>query len=793
MQIYDLAKIPEELLSTVGGKAKGLYELNKYGFNVPKGFILIDANCEADFEQAYEYYKKTGLDKVAVRSSATIEDGVNFSNAGQYETILNVSGKEKFITAIKDCLSSLGNYRSQTYSKMFLNDLNNKMTIVVQEMVNAECAGVLFTKDPMNKKALLIECVKGLGESLVSGEATAEPYRIIDGKIEFPENPTLTEEEVKSLYEAGKKAEEVFKMPMDMEWAKDKKGNIRYLQARPITVNEEDDVTIDEFNYKNDITDQTITTCNVGEMLSTAVTPLSLSSSVYCLDHGMRTMMVKIHAVKKLEDLPEYCCITPFKNHMFFNQTTNYINAYRVAGMAKKTTDISICGRELTEYPDKFENYSSNFVRIYNLFAHFLPFITSNKTAVNGINKVVEDCKFDYDDTLEGLYKQTQDKFHFMEEAFFFHYASSFFSGAASSGIINKLDKAIDDPNVVQSLLSGVLTNVSGIESAKIVNMMKELASLIVEDNKDAKNLTKEQLANYLENCTGKVKESFDNFMKCNGHRGINESELRLDCWQDNLVSFAETLKSTILSVGKEEAVKTKDWTDYQDEILTYFKKSKAKSIKKMIEKARLGAWTREYTKSHSIYIVSMFRKAYRTIAKMLVEKSLLPDTDLIYFLTKEEIGELIGGNKTLVKKAMKRRRLYPQQCSFKYEEIYCGEPTPIVEEEGMIDKSDLQGIPASPGIVTGKVKIIKTVEDANNLKEGEIMVVSITDVGWTPYYALASGLITEIGSCLSHGVVVAREYGLPTIVNCREIMRAVKDGDEIIMDGGKGTVVIKK
>jgi len=173
-----------------------------------------------------------------------------------------------------------------------------------------------------------------------------------------------------------------------------------------------------------------------------------------------------------------------------------------------------------------------------------------------------------------------------------------------------------------------------------------------------------------------------------------------------------------------------------------------------------------------------------------MVEKGILPDKDLIFFVTKEEIGELIKGDKTLVKKAMKRRRLYPIQCSLRFEEVYCGKPVPI-KDDVTLDKSDFQGTPASPGIVTGKARVIRTVEDANKLQEGEIMVVSLTDVGWTPYYCLASGLITEIGSCLSHGVVVAREYGLPTIVSVKDIMHSIKDGDVITMDGTKGTVTL--
>jgi len=792
MKIYDLSSIPQEQLASVGGKARGLNQLTNFGFNVPGGFILVDANGSQDYEEAYKYYESKNLGKVAVRSSATIEDGANFSNAGQYETFLNVSTREEFINAVKDCIDSLGNFRSQVYSKTFLNgegESENKMTVVVQKMVDAKCAGVLFTKDPMNPKAVLIECVNGLGESLVSGTQTAEQYKVEEGKILENSNQILSEQDVLSLYQSALKAEKEFGMPMDMEWAMDQEGHIFFVQARPITVSAEDEVTINEFDYKVDVTDQTITTCNVREMLSTAVTPLTMSTSVFGLDYGMRKMMEKNHSIKHVDDLPPYSCITPFYNNMFFNQTTNYIIAYRIAGTSKESTDVVICGRVLEEFPDKFSDPSPQIVRLARM-AYFLPYILSNKKAINGMQKVMDNFHFNYDDTLEGLYKQTEDNFEYLKEAWFCHYCSSYFSGAASMMASSALTKQLGDYNKASFLLSGALTNIEGIESAKIVDMMKDLGKCIVKNNPDAVNYDKEQLADYIRNATGEVKERYDNFMKVNGHRGINESEMRVKCWGDDLVGFCEALKGSLISIDKEEIVKTKDWTDYVDEIMSMVKRSKRKSIKSQILKARTGAWTREHTKSRCIQVTNGFRKAYNLIAEKMVEKGILPDKDLIFFVTKEEIGELIKGDKTLVKKAMKRRRLYPIQCSLRFEEVYCGKPVPI-KDDVTLDKSDFQGTPASPGIVTGKARVIRSVEDANKLQEGEIMVVSLTDVGWTPYYCLASGLITEIGSCLSHGVVVAREYGLPTIVSVKDIMHSIKDGDVITMDGTKGTVTL--
>lgn len=786
MKIFGLSEIPKSLLAEVGGKAKGLHELISFSFPVPEGFVLIDAKHE-DEAAALARYKESGLGKVAVRSSATAEDGVNFSGAGQYETVLGVDGEEAFVSAFHQCVSSLGNERSKKYSETFLADGENKMNVVVQQMVDAKFAGVLFTKDPLEKKGVLIECVQGLGESLVSGTQSSQQYRVAE-TISMPENAWLDEETVALLADYAKKAAKLFGMEMDMEWAIDESGKILFLQARPITVTD-DGVTVSEFDYPHDVTDYTITTCNVREMMPTAVTPLTLSTSMYCLDYGMRKMMAKNHAVKRVEDLPPYACITPFYNNMFFNMTTNYINAYRVAGTCKETSDIVICGRVLDEFPDKFADYSSNFVRVKNLF-HFLPFVLSDKIAKNGMDETIVKINFNYDDTAEGLYKQTNDLFPFLQDVFFYHYCSSYYSGAASMSAIKGLGKYYPDANELNALLSGALTNIDGVESAQIINMMKALVGAILEEYPNAKSYSKEELASVISSSTGKIKAAYDEFMEKNGHRGVRECELRINCWSDDLIGFCDSLKGVVATYGQDEGKKTKDWTEYLEQLLSPVKKSKRKSLRNLVMRARNGARCREYTKSRCMLAVSRYRKAYRLIAEKLVERSLLPEADLLFFLTKEEVGKLIAGDKTLVKKAMKRRRLYPVQCAMRFEEVSCGKPIPIQEtpKEG---ESSFRGIPASPGIVSGKVRIVNTLEDANSLQEGEIMVAACTDVGWTPYYCLAAGLITEIGSCLSHGVVVAREYGLPTVVNARNILHSVKNGDVIRMDGSTGNVTV--
>ena len=167
MQIYDLFSIPEEMLTEVGGKAKGLYLLHKAGLHVPRGFIVCDIQTDEDIEKAGEYYDQNHFTNVAVRSSAKGEDGKDFSFAGQFSSFLNIQDVTAVKKAIKDCMQSLQNETAQAYAGVFLHTRPSKMTVIVQEFINATKAGVGFSSDPMGKSYhYLVEAAEGWGENL---------------------------------------------------------------------------------------------------------------------------------------------------------------------------------------------------------------------------------------------------------------------------------------------------------------------------------------------------------------------------------------------------------------------------------------------------------------------------------------------------------------------------------------------------------------------------------------------------------------------------------------------------
>jgi pyruvate,water dikinase len=210
-----------------------------------------------------------------------------------------------------------------------------------------------------------------------------------------------------------------------------------------------------------------------------------------------------------------------------------------------------------------------------------------------------------------------------------------------------------------------------------------------------------------------------------------------------------------------------------------------------MVPTARKAVARREITKGLSIKMVDKIRKAYQHLASGLVNDGLLDDTDQIYFLTHEELGSLISDHLPAWKiKADRRRQLLAETDKLVFEEVSFGIPEPLEHEMAIETREgQLAGIPVSSGVVEASVRIIHTIEDAEQLLEGEIMVASFTDIGWTPYFSIISGLITEIGSPLSHGAVVAREYGIPAVVAVKGARRFLQNGDRIRLDGEKGLI----
>jgi len=802
MEIHDLSDIPASRYPSVGGKAKGLHALSVAGLNIARGFVVTDIENEDDIEKVADFYMESGLDLVAVRSSAIGEDGIDFSNAGQYSSFLNIAGKEQLKTAVVNCINSLNNITAASYASHFKKADSSRMSVIIQQMIHAEKAGVCFTHDPMTgSKNVLIEAVPGLGEQLVSGSTTGRQYLIPMEEL-YSENTTDglryaidVEEELLSIRELeiiSKQAVTVSRyldMPLDTEWAIDKKGQLYWLQARPITTLNEPG--IDELDVSLDIDNNIITNCNISEMLPGAVTPLSLSTSVNAIDYGMRKMFVSVGVYKNLDEIPPTSCILSVCNNLFINLTSIYKMADCVLGANRDAVELSLCGRVLDgiKRPDKKK--TNILVKINNGRKYFVFLLSKNK-AYKEIKELAQSFVISQLDNPEKLYTEIDKSLNVLSHAFWLHYITSGHSGSMTSALYMILNANLADNKEIRSIMASVLENIDDIESVDILRSLRKLARLLLLENPSIAELSGSDILNYIKASNGEVKKAYDSFIIRHGHRAIREAEIRSRGWSRDETSLMNYLRSVLIS-GGEELQKNSTVNRNITDLLSKYKGFKKILLDNMIRQSRASVKNREFSKSMCIKVLDQFKIAYANIGKQLVQLGILPDEDLIYFLQHKEISQLIyEKNTVLVKKALARRRLLSEQQILKFQEVYTGKPKPVgVSTQKLEGGTVLNGLPGSRGLAEGTARVVRSIEDANKLKKGEIMIAAFTDIGWSPYYCLIGALVTEIGSVLSHGVVVAREYALPLVANVTSATQLIRTGDRLVVDGTKGTVTI--
>ncbi|MBQ3914790.1 MAG: hypothetical protein II692_05335, partial [Paludibacteraceae bacterium] len=423
MKIYQLGRLPGEIYASVGGKAKGLDLLLRHEFNVPKGFVITDID-KIDEDAVYQAFDALGATKVSVRSSASNEDQAAASNAGQYETFLFVDRKH-LIESVRKCVASLDAQRVKGYAEHF--DLRRgTMNIVVQQMIDSDKAGVLFTASPTNGSALLIEAVSGQGENLVSGQVTAHRYEISRKNYRPCADDLLSENEIRQLYDIGKQIRTTFGEEKDIEWAIHN-GNLYLLQMRPITT---EIIDIEEFDRDEDLSGHLFTKRNVGEMMPGAVTPLTLSTAVKAIDYGMRYMLYKAGAYASPDEEAPLKLISSFSGHLFFDMNLLY-NMNAKVGMADpQSMNLSIMG-EYHDYPPIEAPFANPITRGINT-VKFFRYVLSGHSAMKSFDELLTRVHFEDTNSYRKLYKSIDANIALLDESLIYHYASSSYSGSAS-------------------------------------------------------------------------------------------------------------------------------------------------------------------------------------------------------------------------------------------------------------------------------------------------------------------------------------------------------------------------
>lgn len=792
----EIKSLEQAIERNTGGKARGLQKLMNLGLNVPKGFVIVLPKEETlNAETLKQHLRGLGSGRKVVRSSAVSEDGEHASFAGQYESFLGLNTQDEIMDAIKKCIKSAGSQRVSEYSKNRSDSMIAEgflTSVIIQNMIEASISGVLFTANPVNgrRDKILINAVRGLGETLMAGHEDATQYEVFKSGKNIADlvrkKPLLNEQQIHVLLETALAAEDSLGYPLDMEWTIDQEGTIFWLQARPVTALPA--IHFNQLDTKPESRDQIWTLGNVGEMLPGAITPLTFSVSGYAIEEGMYLFAKAARAFRGQYHGWRYLQL--FYNRLFFNVTNLYDFTRNVWQNEKSNVELSIIGEILPG--DKVAFESLLMVRVINFLRQMALLSGSSKMEKKLLKMAASYC-IEHSDDAHKLYSSLCTARTDMTRAFYMHYICSAQSGTVYSAIISILTGNKRKPEAEDhSLATALVSDIQNVESADAVSSLDLLANLINKDSGIRKAIiseSNEDALKILNEDQGEIGQCFLRFMDRHGHRCVKESELREKTWSDDPAKLMGILREKVrLNVSSK--VKPQRAPDFSSN-LQKLSLAKRVIIKSMAGSARKGVARRENTKSASIRILHRIRCEYRHLAGLLVRQELLDDEDQIFFLTHDEIGMMISDRSQSWKSVCNARR--QQQALLEelvFDDVIYGIPEPReTQENQFLDQDALHGIPVSRGSVTGPVRIVNSLEEANQLQKGEIMIASFTDVGWSPYFTLISGLVTEIGSPLSHGAVVAREYGIPAVVSVKGARQMLKTGDIITLNGDKGSI----
>jgi len=780
--------IPLEAISSeaVGGKAEGLVRLLSYGFDVPSGFVVIGATPQRLPDDLDEHYHRIGAGKVAVRSSAIGEDSGEASFAGQYETVLNVEGPAALRAAIKDCLRSAENARALAYRAGRAGRADLPMNVVVQQMVDARAAGVLFTVNPVNARRdqVVVDAVAGLGETLVGGHAAPDHWLLArDGATLTSEvqggEPVLSRPELTLLLDGALRAEARYGAPLDLEWAIDQSGAIRWLQARPVTGLPADPNELDTDPNPLDV----YTWCNIGEMMPGAVTPLTYSVTGRGIDIGMQRAYRAMGAKVPPGEGVRY--VGMFYGHLFINLTTLAELGARVAGSTKSQMCIAVCGRDVAEVADP--EPASKITRAINGVRYFAILIAAPKHR-RALDSLLRNLDLPKLGNAQRLYRAIDESLPQLWKAYQLHLFSSASSGALSPILLGILAKGREPTQAHHAQVATMLAGARDVESADIAEGVERIVTLLCESSNAeqafASSDPETALAWLCSTDAGKAGEEFARYLDRHGHRAVRELELRQKEWAVDPAPLIASLQSGLRA-------RLQHGTPHRPKPVLGSSTVEQPFIRRLLPLAHAAIRSREHTKSALVVATTRFKHAYRALGSQMAKEGLLPDQDAVFFLTHQELGQLLGGRRELSELAQSRRRVIDFQMPLHFPQIFRKRPEPLRHEPIEGDGGVLVGKPVSRGVVTGRARVAETLEEAAALQAGEILIAPITDVGWTPYFSLIAGLATDVGSAVSHGAVVAREYGLPAVVNLRVATSRFQTGDVVTLDGDLGTLAL--
>ncbi|MFC5468217.1 phosphoenolpyruvate synthase [Cohnella suwonensis] len=782
---------------------------------------IMEAEIPSDVTKAVaRYLSRFGEEHAyAVRSSATAEDLPYASFAGQQDTYLSIIGKEMILQHISKCWASLFTDRAVIYRMQNGFDHSQVyISVVVQRMVFPQASGILFTADPItsNRKLLSIDAGFGLGEALVSGLVSADCYKVREGEIvdkriatkklaiygrqeggtetkqidpDQQKSQTLTDQQIVQLARIGRQIEAYFGHPQDIEWCL-ADDTFYIVQSRSIT-------TLYPIPEENDQENHVYVSVGHQQMMTAPMKPLGLSFFLLTTPAPMRKAGGRL-----------FVDVTPRLTSPDSREMTLETLGKSDPLIKDALMTIIERGDFLKSLPSDEKEKSPGKGNKVMPPAGFRTQIENDPAIVSSLIKrsqtSIEELKMNIQ-TKSGaeLFDFILEDIQILKQILFDPQSSAVIMAAmdASSWINEKMNEWLGERNVADTLSQSVPNNITsemGLALMDVADVIRPYPGVIeylqqVNDDNFLDEMAKFEGGR-------ETQDAIHAYMGKYGIRCAGEIDITRTRWSEqpstlvpmilsNIKNFEPKASNRKFEQGRQEAL------NKEQELLERLKQlpdgeQKAKETKQMIDLIRNFSGFREYPKYGMVNRYFVYKQALLKEAEQLVQAGVIHKKEDIYDLTFEELHEAVR-TKELDDQIISKRK-----DEYKYYEKLT--PPRVITSDGEIIagkyKRDnlpaeaIVGLPVSSGVIEGQARVVLNMEDAD-LEDGDILVTTFTDPSWTPLFVSIKGLVTEVGGLMTHGAVIAREYGLPAVVGVENATTLIKDGQRIRVHGAEGYI----
>ncbi|HEX3702689.1 MAG TPA: rifamycin-inactivating phosphotransferase [Vicinamibacterales bacterium] len=737
----------------------------------------------------------------AVRSSATTEDLPTASFAGQHDSYLNVVGPAAILQHVSRCWGSLFTERAVTYRlRSGFGHRKVNMAVVVQRMVFPQVAGILFTADPVtgHRKISSVEASVGLGESLVSGLVNADVYKVRNGemiaKAAAAGQPALTDAHVVRLEQLGRRIEAHFGRPQDIEWCLADDG-FAIVQSRPITTLFPIPVTGDRENHVY---------VSVGhqQMMTDPLKPLGLS----------------------LWQLTTPAPMAEAGGRLFVDVTR------RLASPATRAALLQLLGKSDLLIGDALQTILDRGDFIPSLLdqdasaapVRLRPEASAGQAGgtpapIETDAAIVTDLIGRSEASIAAVKRDIQTKsgsalldfiltdLQELKRILFDPRSHRVFMTAieATWWLNDHLEAWLGEKNAADTLAQSVPNNVTSemglalLDVADVVRRHPDVIAFLqhVEDDSFLDEMA--TLAGGRE-----ARDAIRAWLEKYGMRGAGEIDITRPRWSERPTTLVPMILGNVrnfepgASARRFEQGRHRAWKKEQ-ELLERVRalpdgEQKVSEAKRMIDRVRTFIGYREYPKYGMISRYFIYKQALLEEAERLVQAHVLREKDDIFYLRFEELQDVVRTNQLNDQLIRQRKDAFRSYQALTPPRVFTsdGEAIAGAYRRDNVPAGALVGLPVSAGTVEGRARVILDVAEAD-LEADDILVTAFTDPSWTPLFVGIKGLVTEVGGQMTHGAVIAREYGLAAVVGVEHATVLIRDGQRIRVHGTDGYVEI--